>query len=191
MLDAGASVQVSDDYGRTPLHDACWAANPCFDIVKHILQQDTRLVFLTDCRGAVPLSYVPKDDWSKWLKFIDSIKDEFWPQRDSDADEEGPPELAMLGPNTRTPPSPPNALTIELAAMVASGKMTPAEARFLFHDDTSAFGESDWDGDSDDGSCDGSYASEDDDDDDDDDDLSMDELMIAEMLKDLVVAATN
>ena len=28
MIDSGCDVQVSDDYGRTPLHDACWSAKP-------------------------------------------------------------------------------------------------------------------------------------------------------------------
>ena len=28
MIDSGCDVQVSDDYGRTPLHDACWSARP-------------------------------------------------------------------------------------------------------------------------------------------------------------------
>jgi hypothetical protein len=28
MIDAGCDVQVSDDYGRTPLHDACFATEP-------------------------------------------------------------------------------------------------------------------------------------------------------------------
>jgi ankyrin repeat protein len=28
MIDAGCDVQVSDDYGRTPLHDACCATQP-------------------------------------------------------------------------------------------------------------------------------------------------------------------
>lgn len=28
MVAAGCDVQVSDDYGRTPMHDACWATTP-------------------------------------------------------------------------------------------------------------------------------------------------------------------
>lgn len=28
MIDSGCDVQVSDDYGRTPLHDACWSPKP-------------------------------------------------------------------------------------------------------------------------------------------------------------------
>jgi ankyrin repeat protein len=28
MIDSDCDVQVSDDYGRTPLHDACWTAKP-------------------------------------------------------------------------------------------------------------------------------------------------------------------
>ena len=28
MLSAGCDIQVSDDFGRTPMHDACWAKTP-------------------------------------------------------------------------------------------------------------------------------------------------------------------
>jgi ankyrin repeat protein len=28
MVEAGCDIQVSDDYGRTPMHDACWARTP-------------------------------------------------------------------------------------------------------------------------------------------------------------------
>ena len=28
MIEAGCDIQVSDDYGRTPMHDACWATTP-------------------------------------------------------------------------------------------------------------------------------------------------------------------
>lgn len=189
MLDAGASVQVADDYGRTPLHDACWAARPCFDVVTLILQRDSRLFHLTDCRGAVPLSYVPKKDWAAWLQFLESIKDDYWPQRDMRAGEQEPPELALLGANTRPLPNPANALTVELAAMVSSGKMTPDEAHFLVHDKTECStneGDSDWEeGDSDDDSSgdDSDYDS----DDSDDDDFSLNEEEMADILNTLTL----
>ena len=57
LLNLGCSVQVSDDYGRTPLHDACWTAKPNFDVVEMLLRADRHLLHLMDCRGALPLSY--------------------------------------------------------------------------------------------------------------------------------------
>ena len=29
MIECGGDIQVSDDYGRTPLHEACWSPRPC------------------------------------------------------------------------------------------------------------------------------------------------------------------
>jgi Ankyrin repeats (3 copies) len=198
MLEAGASVQVADDYGRSPLTDACWCARPCFDVVRLILEKDPRLFHLTDCRGAVPLSYVPPKDWAAWLVFLESIKDDFWPKRDARVGEQEPPELALLGANTRPLPNSPNALTVELAAMVASGKMTPDEAHFLVHDKTECStndGSEDEgdDGDDSDDSDDDSDDSDDDSDDsdydseDDDDDFTLNEDEMADILSTLTL----
>jgi hypothetical protein len=136
MMEHGCSVQVADDYGRTPLHDCCWAAKPAFDVAEYILEIDVRLMHMTDCRGASPLSYVRKEHWAFWIEFLEHKKDIFWPKRDLATDgEEEPPTLAMLGANTLPLHTPANALTIELADMVVSGKMQPEEAKFLQYDD--------------------------------------------------------
>jgi Ankyrin repeats (3 copies) len=131
MLAAGCDVQVADDYGRTPLHDACWAAKPAFDVVEKLVEKDSRLFYLTDSRGAVPLSYVRKEHWPQWLQFLESKKDVYWPRRHI---EQPAPALTLEQPNTRLAPQPENALTVELARMVANGRMTPAEATFLSYD---------------------------------------------------------
>lgn len=105
------------------------------------------------------------------------------------AGEQEPPELALLGANTRPLPNPANALTVELAAMVSSGKMTPDEAHFLVHDKTECStneGDSDWEeGDSDDDSSgdDSDYDS----DDSDDDDFSLNEEEMADILNTLTL----
>lgn len=57
--------------------------------------------------------------------------DAFWPIRD---DEQAPPALTREQPHTRPVPEPEHALTVELARMVANGRMTPAEAKFLNYD---------------------------------------------------------
>jgi hypothetical protein len=129
LLENGCDVQVSDDMGRTPAHDACWAAKPCFGVVRMILERDPLMFQLTDCRGATPLTYVPKKDWAAWLQFLEYVKDDFWPQRDLKRDgEQQPPALTLVPPNSRPVPDPSNALSPSVAALVASGVLDPREA---------------------------------------------------------------
>jgi hypothetical protein len=182
MIDNGCKLQVADDYGRTPLHDCCWAAKPAFDVAEYILEIDVRLMHMTDCRGDSPLSYVRKEHWAIWIEFLEKKKDIFWPQRDLANDgEEDPPSLAMLGANTQTLPAPANALTIELAAMVVSGKMQPEEAKFLLYDQA--------DGDTSDSSYDDSEC--DDSDGSDDTDFSFEEGEMAGILSNLSIQNNN
>jgi len=186
LLDLGGSLHISDDYGRTPLHDACWTARPNFEIVKALLQVDRHLLHLMDCRGAVPLSYVRKEHWAAWLEFFASHKDVFWPKRDlarrscstrtsvvqAEKDED-PPELTRLPPNSRPLKEPKSSLTPDLAALVAQGRITPLEAKFLFFDQSES-GEGVLLEDDDD---DEDETEDDDDDDDDDLDQSLSDLL--------------
>jgi hypothetical protein len=178
LVDSGCNLQVADDYGRTPLHDCCWAADPAFEVADIILAVDPRLFYLTDVRGAVPLTYVRKEHWPLWIEYLESKKDILWPKRNlaNDGEEEAP-ALTLLQANSRPMHDPEKALTVELAAMVASGKMKPEEAQFLKYDK------------SDDETCEtGSYDSEDEDSDSDsdydsdEDDFSIDEGEMADIL---------
>lgn len=72
ILEAGVPVQVKDDYGRTPLHDACWTCDPNFELVELILKQSADLLFLCDRRGHCPLSYTRKEHWRLWTEFLQS-----------------------------------------------------------------------------------------------------------------------
>jgi hypothetical protein len=177
MLECGTSVQVSDDYGRTPLHDACWASSPSFETVKLILKRDMRMLHMTDARDAVPLSYVHKEDWKTWIEFLDAHKDELWPRRDvsKEGEQEDPP-LALLEPGYCPLPDPVNALTPGLAGLVACGKMSPREAAMMLEDDSSDEEDSD-----DDSEDDSEYGSEDDSDYDSDSDSDFDEEEMALM----------
>lgn len=135
FLHHHCSLQVADDYGRTPLHDACWAAQPAFSTVQLILDGDPRLLHMSDSRGAVPLSYVRQEHWETWIQFLEAKKDVYWPVRDiAKEGEQGAPPLALLGANTKPVPNPKNALTVELTQMVASGRMRPEEAHLLKHE---------------------------------------------------------
>jgi hypothetical protein len=124
--DAGCSLQVTDDFGRTPLHDACWTAEPNFETVDMILSTDERMLHIVDCRGSPPLSYVKRDHWAQWVAFFQARADTYWPPRDIAKDgEEPPPSLCNEAPHSRPIKDPPNAATMDVAQLIASGKMTP------------------------------------------------------------------
>jgi hypothetical protein len=180
LVDNGCNLQVADDYGRTPLHDCCWAADPAFEVAEIILAADPRLFYMTDSRGAVPLTYVRKEHWPLWIEYLESKKDTIWPTRDlkSDGEEQSPP-LTLTGANSLPMADPEKALTVELAAMVASGKMKPEEAQFLKYDDTCETGSDDSEDDSD---YDSDYDSDDD---------SMDESVMADILNNYPTSTSN
>lgn len=71
LNEAKISVKVVDDFGRTPMHDACWTNKPNFDAVKLILSSCPDLILIADKRGFSPLQYVPKDLWEEWCQFLE------------------------------------------------------------------------------------------------------------------------
>lgn len=75
-----AGVMLSDDFGRTVMHDACWTATPRFDVASAVLDADRRLLRTLDSRGSSPLQYVPRDQWPLWCAFFESRKEVYWPQ---------------------------------------------------------------------------------------------------------------
>ncbi|KAL7580370.1 hypothetical protein ACA910_004397 [Epithemia clementina (nom. ined.)] len=129
MIEAGSSLQVSDDYGRTPLHDAFWAANPACGVVETILRRDPGLFFMKDKRGALPLSYVTKSHWSDWMKWFDENIDRFFSE--DEAKFYHPAELVLMKPNSFSLPEPKTDLSLELIKMVAYGDLSPQEARIM------------------------------------------------------------
>ena len=70
--EGNASVRVRDDFGRTPLHDACWATSPNFELFEMLLDKEPHLLLMKDVRGHSPLDYVRKEHWGIWVKFLSS-----------------------------------------------------------------------------------------------------------------------
>lgn len=71
LLDeCSSSIRLRDDFGRTPLHDACWTADVQFDIVKMLLLKEPDLLLLSDKRGHTPLDYAARDSWGPWCEFL-------------------------------------------------------------------------------------------------------------------------
>jgi hypothetical protein len=70
--EAGVSLKVIDDYGRTPMHDACWTNKPVFELVEVLLEVCPELLFVADKRGYSPLQYVRREFWGVWCRFLDA-----------------------------------------------------------------------------------------------------------------------
>lgn len=135
LVEYGATVEIVDDYGRTPLHEAAWSAEPNFEVVEVIMQEDIRMFNMLDGRNQTPLNYVRRDVWKPWKKFLKSKVETYWPKRNAMEDgPQQPPPLTQKNPNSRKIPVPKSTLPLELATMVSQGKMDPAEAMFLRHD---------------------------------------------------------
>lgn len=71
-------IWVVDDFGRTPLHDACWRSEPRFDIVTLLLDKNLNLLRGLDIRGANPLNYVREEHWIQWCAYLFHQKDKYW-----------------------------------------------------------------------------------------------------------------
>ena len=70
VQEAKVSLLVRDDYGRTPLHDACWTPKPKFELVEFIVSEAPELLCVKDVRGHAPLNYIRKEDYAVWRDFF-------------------------------------------------------------------------------------------------------------------------
>ena len=68
--EAGVSVRVRDDYGRTVLHDACWTSEPNEELVEYLVRQCPELLLMSDKRGNAPFEYARRENWGQWVKFL-------------------------------------------------------------------------------------------------------------------------
>ena len=75
--EAGVSVRVRDDYGRTALHDACWTSEPNEELVEYLIRQCPELLLMSDKRGNAPFEYVRREHWGQWLEFVQENEELF------------------------------------------------------------------------------------------------------------------
>jgi hypothetical protein len=78
ILANGGDCDIVDDFGRTPLHDACWRIEPRFDIVTLLLDRNVDLLRTVDVRGATPLKYIRSEHWLQWCAYLFHQKDKYW-----------------------------------------------------------------------------------------------------------------
>jgi len=70
--EADVCLRVRDDFGRTPLHDACWASRPSFEAIQMLVRKEPDLLLLADKRGYTPLAYARREMWGAWCEFLSS-----------------------------------------------------------------------------------------------------------------------
>ena len=67
---ADVPVWVKDDFGRSPLHDACWTVKPNFEMMDVLIEKSPDLLLVSDARGHTPLAYVRFPDFKKWVDYL-------------------------------------------------------------------------------------------------------------------------
>ena len=72
LNEAFVSVQISDDYGRNPMHDAAWTHKPNFGLARKLVLECPDLLYIKDTKGFTPMNYAGPSTWSAWCKFFDN-----------------------------------------------------------------------------------------------------------------------
>jgi len=78
LLSHGGDPRLLDDYGRNPLHDACWRGEPDFEVIMMIMDRDVDLVRVQDVRGATPLNYIRQEYWMQTCAFLYHQREKYW-----------------------------------------------------------------------------------------------------------------
>lgn len=73
------SLRVRDDYGRTPMHDACWRTEANIDLLDILIQREPELMMMSDKRGHTPLDYARREHWKVLIPFLLKRADTFQP----------------------------------------------------------------------------------------------------------------
>ena len=75
--EANVDIKCRDDFGRTPLHDACWTSKPNFELIELLVTLCPELFTMTDIRGHSPLQYTRREHWPLWTSFLEKHQDSF------------------------------------------------------------------------------------------------------------------
>jgi hypothetical protein len=68
--EVGVPVNVVDDMGRNPLHDAFWTIEPNLELVDVLVKQCPDLLLVSDKRGHTPFSYARRSHWNNWVTYL-------------------------------------------------------------------------------------------------------------------------
>lgn len=122
--NAVSPFQISNFMGRTPLHETCCSPKTRFRIVDIILRCDPYLLIVTDQHGYTPLDYISIDQWPKWIVYLNAKFHEYFREKSSME-----PPLARQELNSCSIPVSQSSLSPEMAYLVATGQLSPKDAR--------------------------------------------------------------
>jgi hypothetical protein len=81
VRNANVPLNVKDDFGRNPAHDACWTISPNWELMDLIVDECPDLFFIEDIRGHTALDYVRMEHWPAWINYIRKTGDRLTPKR--------------------------------------------------------------------------------------------------------------
>lgn len=73
--EVGIPVNIHDDTGRTPLHDAFWTPEPNEELIDVMLMQCPEMLLVRDKRGHSPLQYSRQAHWDTWNAYLQARKE--------------------------------------------------------------------------------------------------------------------
>jgi hypothetical protein len=79
--NANVPMNVKDDFGRNPAHDACWTISPNWELMDLIVDECPDLFFIEDVRGHTALDYIRMEHWPAWINYIRDKGDRLTPKR--------------------------------------------------------------------------------------------------------------
>lgn len=91
--EANVPVWVKDDFGRTPLSDACWTIEPNFDLMDVLISKAPDLLLVSDARGHTPLAYVRREHWEKWNEYLRTKENSLKPKKLGVSSKEKPAQI--------------------------------------------------------------------------------------------------
>jgi len=68
--EANCPIRITDDCGRTPLHDALWHRDCQYATVDLLLRKDPSLLLMCDKHGHTPFEYARREHWEHWKQFL-------------------------------------------------------------------------------------------------------------------------
>lgn len=71
IKEACVDVDVRDDFGRSPMHDACWTSKPNVAIMDLLVNSvSPEMLLAEDVRGHTPFDYARKEHYEEWCEYL-------------------------------------------------------------------------------------------------------------------------